>query len=51
MTDRLRAELSQMLEEHKAITSALNNLSDIANKEKEDRIYILCRRADFACTD
>ena len=35
MTDRLKAELSQMLEEHKAIVAALKNLADVAEKEKK----------------
>jgi len=35
MTDRLKADLRQMLEEHKAIVATLNNLSNIAEKEKK----------------
>ncbi|MGE5445981.1 MAG: hemerythrin domain-containing protein [Ignavibacteriales bacterium] len=35
MTDRLKAELPQMLEEHKAIVAALKNLVDVAKKEKK----------------
>lgn len=35
MTDRLKAEVSQMLEEHKAIVAALKNLSYAAKKEKK----------------
>ncbi len=35
MTDRLKADLRQMLEEHKAIVAALSNLSNIAGKEKK----------------
>lgn len=35
MTDRLKAEHHQMLEEHKAIVAALENLSDEAKKEKK----------------
>ena len=33
MTDRLKAELHHMLEEHKAIVDALKNLADAARKE------------------
>lgn len=33
MTDRLKVELQQMLEEHKAIVSALRDLADAAKKE------------------
>jgi hypothetical protein len=35
MTDRLKAELTQMLEEHKAIVVALAILTDAAKKEKK----------------
>ena len=35
MTDRLKAELPEMLKEHKAIISALKNLMDAAKKEKK----------------
>lgn len=35
MTDRLKAELHQMLEEHKAIVAALKKLSDAAMKENK----------------
>lgn len=35
MTDRLKAELHEMLEEHKAIVSALKKLSDVAKKENK----------------
>ncbi|MDZ7260613.1 MAG: hypothetical protein ONB05_00635 [candidate division KSB1 bacterium] len=35
MTDRLKAELPQMLEEHKAIVVALENLSQVAKKAKK----------------
>jgi hypothetical protein len=35
MTDRLKSELTQMLEEHKAIIAALEILTDAAKKEKK----------------
>ena len=35
MTDRLKAELHQMLEEHKEIVAALRNLTDAAEKENK----------------
>ena len=35
MTDKLKAELPQMMDEHKAIVAALKNLSDAAKKEKK----------------
>ena len=35
MTDRLKAEVRQMLEEHKAIVAALKNLSNVAKREKK----------------
>jgi len=35
MTDRLKAELPEMLQEHKAIVTALKKLSDAAKKEKK----------------
>jgi hypothetical protein len=35
MTDRLKAELTQMLEEHKAIVAALGVLTSAAKKEKK----------------
>ena len=35
MTDKLKAELHQMLEEHKAIIVALKKLSEAAKKEKK----------------
>ena len=35
MTDRLKADLQHMLEEHKAIVAALRNLVDVAKKEKK----------------
>lgn len=35
MTNRLKAELPEMLNEHKAIVSALKNLIDAAKKEKK----------------
>lgn len=38
MTDTLKAELPQMLEEHKTIVAALNQLIDVAKKEKKDEI-------------
>lgn len=34
MTDRLLADLPQLLQEHKAIVTALKNLSKAARKEK-----------------
>ena len=34
MTDRLKAELSEMLEEHKAIVAALGIFTDASKKEK-----------------
>ncbi|AIF85438.1 hemerythrin HHE cation binding domain-containing protein [Candidatus Nitrososphaera evergladensis SR1] len=33
MTDKLKADLLHMLEEHKAIVASLKNLLDVANKE------------------
>lgn len=42
MTDRLKAELPQMLSEHKAIVSALRNLVEAAKKEN------MMEYADFA---
>lgn len=38
MTDTLKAELPQMLEEHKAIVAALDQLIDAAKKEKKDEV-------------
>ena len=35
MTDKLKAELPQMLEEHKAMVSALRKLAEIAKNEKK----------------
>ena len=35
MTDRLKAELRQMLEEHKAIVAALKSLSSVAKRERK----------------
>ncbi len=35
MTDRLKAELPEMLEEHKAIATALKILTNVAKKENE----------------
>jgi len=35
MTDRLKAELHQMLEEHKAIVAALEKLADAATRENK----------------
>ncbi len=35
MTDRLKADLQEMLEEHKAIVSALKKLSDVAKEENK----------------
>ena len=35
MTNRLKAELPEMLKEHKAIVTALKNLIDAAKKEKK----------------
>jgi len=35
MTDKLKAELPQMLEEHKAIVGALENLVDVAKEENK----------------
>lgn len=35
MTDRLKAELPQMLAEHRAIAAALKNLSDAAGRERK----------------
>lgn len=35
MTDKLKSELPKMLEEHKAIVSALNNLLKVAKKENK----------------
>jgi len=36
LTDILKTGLRQMLEEHKAIVTALNNLSEIAKKENKE---------------
>ncbi len=38
MTDRLKADLSHMVEEHKQIVAALDNLIDIANKENKTQV-------------
>ena len=38
MTDTLKAELPQMLEEHKAIVAALEQLTDAAEKEKKGEV-------------
>lgn len=35
MTDKLKAELPQMLAEHKSIVAALEHLADVAKKEKK----------------
>lgn len=35
MTDRLKAEFRQMLDEHKAVVAALRNLVDVAKKEEK----------------
>lgn len=35
MTDKLKAQLPQMLKEHKEIVAALKNLIDVAKKEKK----------------
>jgi hypothetical protein len=35
MTDRLKGELPQMLQEHKAIVAALKDLVNVAKKEKK----------------
>ncbi|MBI2953379.1 MAG: hemerythrin domain-containing protein [Chloroflexi bacterium] len=35
MTDRLKAEFPQMIDEHKAIVTALKNMSDVATKENK----------------
>ena len=35
MTDRLKAELPQMLKEHEAIVATLKNLVDVAKKQKK----------------
>jgi Hemerythrin HHE cation binding domain len=35
MTERLKAELPQMLEEHKAIVAALNDLIEVATQENQ----------------
>ena len=35
MTEKLRADLPQMLEEHKAIIASLNNLTEAAKKENK----------------
>ncbi len=37
MTDKLKAELPEMIKEHKAIVAALKKLSDAAKKEKKPR--------------
>lgn len=37
MTDRLKAELPRMLEEHQQIVAALGNLAEAAKSEKKDR--------------
>jgi len=38
MTDRLKADQSHMVEEHKQIVAALDNLIDIANKENKTQV-------------
>lgn len=35
MTDKLKAELEEMLAEHKNIVAALKNLTEVANREKK----------------
>ncbi len=35
MTDKLKADLSDMLEEHKSIVASLKNLMDVAKKENK----------------
>lgn len=35
MTEKLKAQLSEMLAEHKSIVAALNNLSDVAKRESK----------------
>lgn len=43
-TERLRAELPQMLEEHKAISAALKELEGAANDEGQQSVAQLARR-------
>ena len=38
MTDRLKADLPRMLEEHRAIVAALNRLGDAARREQKPQV-------------
>jgi hypothetical protein len=51
MTDRLKAELSEMLEEHKAVVAALNDLIAAAKAEKKTGARALCREMNAARTN
>lgn len=44
MTNRLKAELSQMLKEHKEIVAVLRNLIDAANEEKKMEFVIFAEK-------
>lgn len=44
MTNRLKAELPKMLEEHKMIVAALDNLIQIANEENNQYIVLFAER-------
>lgn len=44
MTDRLEAEMPKMLEEHKAITAALDRLASAAKQEGKPEIEAFARR-------
>lgn len=44
MTDALKAELPKMLEEHKAVVAALNQLIEAAKKEKKDEVTHFARK-------
>jgi len=44
MTDKVKAELTQMLEEHKAIVAALKNLADVAKEEYKPRYERFAQR-------
>ncbi len=44
MTDRLKVDLQQMLEEHKAIVTALKDLIDAANKEGKSEYALFAEK-------
>ena len=51
MTDKLKTDLSHMIEEHNEILTALNNLIEIAKIESKTEFVQFAEKTQVTCKD